>query len=74
MSTPAFLDMQQLADRYGLSKEWVRVRVKQRAIPFSRVPGGRLVRFSADDVRAIDAMFTPEPVLNGPPASRAVAA
>ncbi|MEW2474652.1 hypothetical protein AB0875_12755 [Micromonospora gifhornensis] len=74
MSAPVFLNMQQLADRYGMSKEWVRVRVKQRVIPFTRAPGGRIVRFSPDDVRAIDAMFVSQPALNGPLASKAVAA
>lgn len=66
MSAPVFLNQQQLADRYGVSVEWVKVRVKAREIPFRRAPGGRLVRFFPDDVAAIDALFTPQPALNGP--------
>ncbi len=66
MSEQVFLDMQQLADRYGVSKEWVKIRVKRREIPFTRLPGGRLVRFSPDDVAQIDQLGTKEPALNGP--------
>ncbi len=68
---PLYLDQQQLADRYGVSKEWVRVRVKAREIPFTRVPGGKLVRFTAEDVALIDSLFQPQPALNGPLAKRA---
>lgn len=74
MSGQVFLDGKQLAARYGVSHEWVKVRVKQREIPFTRVPGGRLVRFSPADVAAIDALFTPQPALNGPLAKAAKAA
>ncbi|MFI2667884.1 helix-turn-helix transcriptional regulator [Micromonospora carbonacea] len=66
MSEPVFLDMQQLADRYGVSKEWVKIRVKRREIPFTRLPGGRLVRFSREQVAQIDQLGAPEPALNGP--------
>ncbi|WP_328339461.1 hypothetical protein [Micromonospora sp. NBC_00421] len=66
MSGQAFLNMQQLADRYGVSKEWVKIRVKRREIPFTRLPGGRLVRFTAEQVAQIDQLATPEPALNGP--------
>ncbi|MFC3504852.1 helix-turn-helix transcriptional regulator [Micromonospora krabiensis] len=74
MSTPVFIDMQQLAARYGVSFEWVRVRVKAREIPFTRAPGGRLVRFSPADVKQIDALFLPQPALNGPLAKKGAAA
>ncbi|MEU1240083.1 hypothetical protein ABZ388_06960 [Micromonospora parva] len=74
MSEPAFLNQRQLAARYGVSHDWVKVRVKQREIPFSRAPGGRLVRFSAEQVAQIDALFLPQPALNGPLAKRGVAA
>lgn len=73
MSTPAFLNMPQLAARYGVSEEWVKVRVKAREIPFHRAPGGRLVRFFPDDVAQIDALFLPQPALNGPLAGRRAA-
>ncbi|MEU4590081.1 helix-turn-helix transcriptional regulator [Micromonospora aurantiaca (nom. illeg.)] len=74
MSEQAFLTIPQLAARYGVSEEWVRVRVKTREIPFHRAPGGRLVRFFPDDVAQIDALFTPQPALNGPLARSAKAA
>jgi excisionase family DNA binding protein len=71
MSEQVFLDMQQLADRYGVSKEWVKIRVKQREIPFTRMPGGRLVRFTPEQVAQIDQLGEPAPALNGSLAGRA---
>lgn len=59
------LDEQGLADYLGVSHEWVRTRVKNREIPFRRLPGGRLVRFAPEDVAAIVAAGA-EPALNGP--------
>ncbi|WP_030487308.1 helix-turn-helix transcriptional regulator [Micromonospora chokoriensis] len=73
MSEPAFLSIPQLAARYGVSVDWVKVRVKQREIPFTRAPGGRLVRFTAEDVTQIDSLFLPQPALNGPLAKRIAA-
>lgn len=59
------LDEQGLADYLGVSHEWVRAKVKACEIPFTRLPGGRLVRFTEDDVAAIlDA--GKQPALNGP--------
>lgn len=60
-----FLDMKGLAARYGVSEEWVKVRVKRRELPFTRMPGGRLVRFSPEQVAQIDRLGQSEPALNG---------
>ncbi|NJP33725.1 hypothetical protein [Micromonospora thermarum] len=59
------LDMHGLAALLKVSHEWVRVRVKRREIPFTRLPGTRLVRFTTEHVRAILAAGD-QPALNGP--------
>lgn len=48
------LDMDGLAEYLGMSKEWVRKRVKNRQIPFTRI-GDRHVRFTPEHVAAITA-------------------
>lgn len=59
------LDMDGLATLLKVSTEWVRTKVKRRQIPFTRLPGTRLVRFRPAHVRAIlDA--GEEPAQNGP--------
>jgi excisionase family DNA binding protein len=63
------LDEQGLADYLGVSHEWVRSKVKARQIPFRRLPGGRLVRFHADDIAEIVAAGH-SPALNGALATR----
>ncbi len=57
--------MHGLAALLKVSHEWVRVRVKRREIPFTRLPGTRLVRFRPEHVQAILAAGE-EPAQNGP--------
>jgi excisionase family DNA binding protein len=53
-SAPAatWLDCAGLAQVLGVSKFWVQERVTAKQLPHHRI--GRLVRFSPDDVRAIE--------------------
>ncbi|GGK31849.1 hypothetical protein GCM10010124_25770 [Pilimelia terevasa] len=64
------LDIDGLADFLGVSPAWVRARVAAREIPHTRLPGGKLVRFTAQDIAAILAAGS-EPALNGPLAAGA---
>lgn len=48
----AWLDCAGLAKVLGVSKCWVQTQVTARTLPFHRV--GRLVRFSPEDVQAIE--------------------
>ncbi|MFI6332949.1 hypothetical protein ACIBBG_32160 [Micromonospora chersina] len=59
------LDIPGLAKHLGVSEDWVKVRVKQREIPFTRLPGDKLVRFTPEHVAAILAGGE-QPALNGP--------
>lgn len=63
------LNEKELADYLGVSHEWVRLRVKRREIPFTRLPDGKgdgkLVRFTATHVADILAAGE-QPALNGP--------
>lgn len=59
------LDEEGLAEVLDVSHEWVRTRVKRREIPFTRLPGGRLVRFTPEHIAAILSIGD-SPALNGP--------
>lgn len=55
------LDIDGLADYLGVSPRWVKAQVAARAIPFTKLPGGRMVRFTAEDVAEILAAGKKEP-------------
>ncbi len=67
------LTQQELADYLNVSLRFVEVRVQSREWPFTQHPESRLVRFSPADVALIEAAGR-KPALNGPLATRAVAA
>ena len=58
-SNEAWLDSPQLAAVLGVNTSWVERQVSARAIPHHRV--GRLVRFTPDDVRAIEKSMAVKP-------------
>lgn len=62
------LDIPGLAARWGVSKDHVRALVKQRKIPFTRLPGvgvvDKLVRFTPEQVAVMEAAGE-QPALNG---------
>jgi len=47
-----FLTVPEAAERLGVSKEWLYERTRRKSIPHRRL--GRLVRFSEDDLKAIE--------------------
>ena len=65
------LDIPGMAEYLGISEVTVRLRVKRREWPFTRLPGGgrdgagKLVRFTEEHVAAILAVGE-HPALNGP--------
>lgn len=63
--TGRLLDMDGLAEYFGVSPETVKAWVKQRLIPLTRLPGGRQVRFTPEQVAQILAAGEELPI-NGP--------
>ena len=63
------LDIPGLAARWGVSEDQIRALVKQRRIPFTRLPGtgkvDKLVRFTPEQVAAMETAGE-QPALNGP--------
>lgn len=59
------IDIPQLAELLGVSEDYVRQRVKRREIPFTRLPGGKLVRFTSAQVHQI-LTAGEQPALVGP--------
>lgn len=62
MSTSAWLTSEQLAAVLGVNKKWVQDRVTDKTLPHHRV--GRLVRFTPDDVKAIERQMAVAPVVH----------
>lgn len=62
MSAAAWLTSEQLAEVLGVSKKWVQDRVTDKTLPHHRV--GRLVRFTPDDVKAIEKATAVMPVVH----------
>lgn len=67
------LDIPGLAARWGVSEDKVRLLVKRREIPFTRLPGGKLVRFTPEQVAAAEQAGA-TPAINGPLAERRLSA
>ena len=59
------LDQRELAEYLGVSFETVRSWVKRGLVPITRLPGGRQVRFTPEQVAAIVAAGE-QPALVGP--------
>jgi excisionase family DNA binding protein len=58
----AWLSSEQLAAVLGVNTSWVERRVSSRELPHHRV--GRLVRFTPDDVRAIEMSMAVKPTVH----------
>lgn len=64
------IDIPGLADRWSVSEDHIRALVKQRKVPFTRLPGvgesgGKLVRFTPEQIAEMEAAGE-QPALNGP--------